>query len=198
MNATNRASWLAACSFVLCGLAAPAHSQAVASGAEPRTNDPKSVLQRFAAAMNAGDTNAALTLWAEEAAITNTRGRMIAGKERIRRFLQANITMKQRLDPESVQVAGDKLIWNNQESNDSYRKLGVAPVQIVSEMIVRDGMIRAYVGYLPSTEIARIEQACAAPQGKEVLPNGEPCNEFIEKARAQTAKLTGASKSEKK
>jgi hypothetical protein len=54
MNTSNKASWLAAYWFVLCGLAAPAHSQAVPSSAERQTNDPESVLQRFADAMNVG------------------------------------------------------------------------------------------------------------------------------------------------
>jgi SnoaL-like protein len=168
------------------------------SPTEPQKLDPQSVLRRFTDAMNAGDTDAALTLWADDAVIINTRGRTITGRGSLRRFLQANITAKQQLDPESVQVVGDKMTWTNRETNDSYRKLNVAPVQIASEMIVRDGMIKSYVGYFPSSEIARIERACATPQGKDVLPNGEPCDRFVEQARAQNARVIGPSTSDKK
>jgi hypothetical protein len=90
------------------------------------------------------------------------------------------------------------VIWINRESNDYYRQLDVAPVQIISEMIVHDGMIKSYVGYFPSSEITRIELACAAPQGKGVSPNGEACDQFIERARARTARAFGPGTSDKK
>lgn len=72
------------------------------------------------------------------------------------------------------------------ESNDSYRRLKVAPVQQNSEIIVQDGQITSWVNYFPADEIARIEQACATPEGR---------SQFIEQAKAQMARVTGASTS---
>lgn len=89
-------------------------------------------------------------------------------------------------------------MWTNRESNESYRKLNVAPVQQNSEIVVRGGKIRSWVNYFPPSEIARIEHACAAPQAQGLLVNDQPCSQFVEQAKAQTTKVLGAGASEKR
>ena len=160
--------------------------------------DPRSVLQRYVDAINAGDTDAALALWSADGVMTNTRGRTITGRENLRRFIQGNIAGKQRLDLESVQTVGDKVTWNNRESNDSYRKLGVAPVQITAELLIQDGMIKSWVAYFPPSEITRIEQACAMPEAQGVLLNNQPCSQFIGQAKAHTASVIASSAADKR
>ncbi len=75
------------------------------------------------------------------------------------------------------------------------RRLKVAPVQQNSEILVQDGDIKSWVDYFPAGEIARLEQACATPEGQSVLLNDQPCRQFIEQAKAQMARVTGASTS---
>ena len=87
------------------------------------------------------------------------------------------------------------MTWINRESNESHRRLKVAPVQQNCEIIVQDGQITSWVNYFPADEIARIEQACATPEGQGVLLNDQPCRQFIEQAKAQTANVTGSSTS---
>jgi len=164
----------------------------VAHASDAQKINPQVVLQRYVDAINAGDTDAALAIWSADGAMTNTRGRTTAGRENLRRFIQANIAGKQRLDPESVQTVGDKVTWNNRESNDSYKKLGVAPVQITAELLIQDGMIKSWVAYFPPSEITRIEQACAIPEAQGVLLNNQPCSQFIEQAKAQTVRVLGS------
>jgi len=173
--------------IVMLGLAVV--SQAV----EVQPTDPPAVLQRYIEAQNAGDVDTALALWAEDGVMTNTRGRQVTGQENLRQFIQGNVARKIRQEPESIQTAGEKVTWISRESNDSYRKLKVAPVQQNSEIIVRDGKLVSWVNYFPGDEIARIEQACASPEGQGVLLNDQPCSQFIEQAKAQTARATGAS-----
>jgi hypothetical protein len=134
-------------------------------------------------------------LWAENGVMTNTRGRTFTGTEEFRRFIQGNVARKIRQEPESIETVGEKVTWVNRESNDAYRKLKVAPVQQNSEIIVQEGHITSWVNYFPADEIARIEQACATPEGQGVLLNDQPCSQFIEQAKAQTARITGASTS---
>jgi limonene-1,2-epoxide hydrolase len=160
--------------------------------------DPASVLKRYIEALNAGDLDAALAQWAEDGAITNTRGRRSAGHERLREFIQGNISRKIRQEPEQIMTVGDKVTWINHESNESYRKLDVAPVQQNSAIVVRDGKIISWINYFPSSEIARIEQACTAPRAQGVLLNDQPCSQFVEQAKAQTAKVLGVGPSEKR
>ena len=180
---------LAILTIVMLGLAAV--SQAV----EVQPTDPPAVLQRYIDAQNAGAVEAALALWAEDGRMTNTRGRTFTGTEELRRFIQGNVARKIRQEPESIETAGEKVTWINRESNEAYRQLKVAPVQRNSEIIVRKGHITSWVNYFPVDEIARIEQACATPEGQDVLLNDQPCSQFIEQAKAQTARVNGASTS---
>jgi uncharacterized protein (TIGR02246 family) len=171
---------------------------ALTDAAEGQNTDPRSVLKRYIEAQNAGELDIALALWADDGAIINTRGRKVAGKENLRKFIQTNISRKIKQEPEAIQAVGDKVTWINRESNESYSKLNVAPVQQNSEILVRDGKIISWVNYFPSGEIARIEQACSTPQAQGVLLNDQPCSLFIEQAKAQTASAIGVGKSEKR
>ena len=165
---------------------------------EGQNTDPRSVLKRYIEAQNAGELDAALALWADDGVIINTRGRKVAGQENLRKFIQTNISRKIKQEPEAIQIVGDKVTWINRESNESYSKLNVAPVQQNSEILVRGGKIISWVNYFPSGEIARIEQACSAPPAQGVLLNDQPCSQFIEQAKAQTASIIGAGTSEKR
>jgi SnoaL-like domain len=177
--------------LIIVMLGAAVVSQAV----EVQPDDPPAVLQRYIDAQNAGNVEAALALWAENGVMTNTRGRTFTGTEELRRFIQGNVARKIRQEPESIETVGEKVTWVNRESNDAYRKLKVAPVQQNSEIIVQEGHITSWVNYFPADEIARIAQACATPEGQGVLLNDQPCSQFIEQAKAQTARVTGASTS---
>ena len=166
--------------------------------AEAQNPDPASVLKRYVEALNAGDLNTAVALWAEDGVLTNTRGRRYVGHENLRPFIRQNISRKIKQEPEAMQVIGEKATWINRESNESYRKLNVAPVQQNSEITVRGGKIVSWVNYFPSSEIARIEQACAMPQAQGISVNDQPCSQFIAQARAQAAMTLGTGSTEKR
>jgi hypothetical protein len=170
----------------------------VSQTAKGQTTDTQLTFQRYVNAQNAGDLEVALELWADDGMIINTRGRSVTGKENLKRFIEANIQRKIHQKPESVQVVRSKVMWINRESNDSYRRLGVAPVQQNSEMVVEGGKIRSLINYFPADEIARIEQACATPQAQGVLLSDQPCNQFIAQAKAHTAGVMGLAAAEKR
>ncbi len=170
----------------------------VFQAAEAQNPDPASVMKRYAEALNAGDLDTALALWAGDGVLINTRGRRYVGHESLRPFIRRNISRKIKQEPEAIQTIGDKVTWINRESNESYRKLNVAPVQQNSEIVVRGGKIVSWVNYFPSSEIARIEQACATPQAQSVLLNDQPCSQFVEQAKAQAARVLGMGPSEKR
>ncbi|HEU4924579.1 MAG TPA: nuclear transport factor 2 family protein [Burkholderiales bacterium] len=163
-----------------------------------QTTDAQSTVQRYIDAQNAGNLEAALELWADDGVIINTRGRRVTGKENLKRFIEGNIQRKIHQKPESLQVVGSRVSWINRESNESYRRLGVAPVQQNSEMAVEGVKIRSLINYFPADEIARIEQACATPQAQGILLNDQPCDQFIAQARAQTARVMGSAAAEKR
>jgi uncharacterized protein (TIGR02246 family) len=165
---------------------------------EGESTSPRSVLKRYIEAQNAGELDATLSLWADDGVIINTRGRKVAGKENLRKFIQGNILRKIKQEPEAIQTVGDKVTWINRESNESYKKLNVAPVQQNSEIIVRGGKIISWVNYFPFGEIARIERACSTSQAQGVLLNDQPCSQFIAQVKAHTATVIGSGTSEKR
>ena len=171
---------------------------AVSPAINGQTIDAQSTAQRYVDAQNAGDFEAALALWADDGTIVNTRGRSVAGKENLKRFIEGNIRRKIHQKPESIKVVGSRVSWINRESNDSYRRLGVAPVQQNSEMVVEGFKIRSLINYFPADEITRIERACASPQAQGILLNDQPCDQFIAQARAQTARVIGSAAAEKR
>ena len=170
---------------------------AVTYAAEEQNTDPQSVLERFNDAQNAGDVDAALAMWAEDGVRTNTRGRKMAGKDEIRKFIQGVVAAKLRVETESMHVVGDKVTWTIRESNELYRKLDVAPVRIIVELLVQEGKIKSWLAYFPPTEISKLEQACAA-QPKGVLPDGQPCGQFIEPLKTHTASVISSGPPEKR
>jgi hypothetical protein len=166
---------------------------------EAQNPDAASVLRRYIEAQNAADVDTALALWAEDGVIINTRGRRLVGRESLkRRFIRGNISRGIRQEPESMQIVEDRVTWINRESNESYRKLNIAPVQQNSELVVRGGKIIPWVNFFPLDEIVRIERACAAPQAQGVLLNDQPCSQFVEQAKAHTTRVLGTGASERR
>jgi uncharacterized protein (TIGR02246 family) len=164
---------------------------AVTYGAQEQNTEPRSVIQRFNDAQNAGEVDAALAMWAEDGVRTNSRGAKMAGKAEIRKFIQGVVAAKIGVETESMDVVGDRVTWTIRESSELYRKLDVAPVRVIVELLVRDGKITSWLSYIPPSEISKLEQACAA-QPKGVLPNGQPCGQFIEPLKAHTTRVIGA------
>jgi uncharacterized protein (TIGR02246 family) len=70
---------------------------------------PEALSAAFGAAMNAGDVQAALELWIEDAAILQPGGQMVRGREAIGAALRALIEHEVQLeiDVEQVFAAGD-------------------------------------------------------------------------------------------
>ena len=155
--------------------------------------DPLGVLQRLIAAENAGDLDAVMALWADDAVLVNTRGRRVSGLEAIRNFERGNIKDGIQHTLASPTVAHDTVSWAFTDETDFYRRLGVSPVHIVARAQVRDSKVIAFTGYFPVAEIDRIEAACRAPQNADVRLFGQSCDEFITAARAHTKEVLGQS-----
>jgi hypothetical protein len=159
--------------------------------AEAQETDPLSVVQRLNAAVKAGDVEAAVALFADDAVIVNTRGRRTEGKAAIRAFWRATIaegaSAPSTPTAANSTIAGDKITRTRGVTTDYYRKLGVAPLTHGNEATVRDGKITRYFNYIPHAEIDRLEKACAAPQAAGLLIYGrESCAEYVQRARANT------------
>ena len=142
-------------------------------------------------ARNAHNTEAAVAFFAEDATLTNTNGRKTIGRENIRKIMEGDGAGNAHFVLESSQTMGDRITFTDMTTRDSFRKLEVAPVQIVGEAIVQDGKIKSFIVHLPLDSIAKIEAACKTPKGEGVSLGGLPCLEYIPRAKEHAESLRG-------
>lgn len=151
--------------------------------------DPISVMQGFFDAEHTGNVDAALAHWSDDGIFTDTRGRKRIGHDDLRKLIQGAINAKIRHEMKAPRVEGERVKWTEAETTDFYVKLGIAPVQTISDALVQMGKIKALVVHFPSAEIARIEQACQKPDAAGLLMFGLSCAEFVRLARIHTESI---------
>ncbi len=148
--------------------------------------DPLSLVEAVDAALNSGDVAKTTAFYADDAVFTNSRGRKISGKEAIRAVIQANVNARIHVELVNPHVVGDAVTVTIWESNDSYVRLGVAPVEIESRVVVQGGKIKSRTLYYPPGTLVRIQRACESPQALGVLLFGQSCSDFLQQAKAHT------------
>lgn len=151
--------------------------------------DPLSVVQHLMEAERAADLDAALSLFAPGASITNVTGRRVSGQE-LRDFVEADVWLNDEFVFESPQVRGNAVNWTRSVTAGFYEELGVAPIKFSFEAVVQNSKIGCIIAYFSPAEIRRIESACRARE-KEPMIYGRPCSEFIGFIKTQTYSVAG-------
>jgi len=157
---------------------------------DARHPDPLSVVAASFAAQNVGNVDAAAAFYADDALITNTRGKTLPnGKEGVHHFHEANraTNVQFSLGPNPT-VDGDKITTRTTTTIDFFEKVGLGPVEVGNVIIVEGDKIKSFLPYYPLRVVARIDQACRE-RGAGVLFFGRPCSEFVDGAGAHTAHL---------
>jgi SnoaL-like protein len=186
---------LAACLIVAFNTVFIIATALVLAAPPARQSEPGSVLQNLFAARNSVDSDRALALFADDGVIINVVGARFVGRDNIKTFLQSADVQRDRYEIEDVRVAGGIVTWIGAVSNEVYEKLGVAPVQVAEEALIRDGKIQQLVSRFSAGSLAKFERACEqegceTPKADGVLFFGQPCLKFIGNAWAQTRSAT--------
>jgi hypothetical protein len=134
-----------------------------------RAPDPAAVLAAFDAALNAGDADAALALFADDA-VVRSQTAVYTGKEEIGRWLRSVVDQHIRIELiGGRRVDGDTETHSARVSVDDLRRLGVT-LEGTAESVVREGKIRTYsFSYTPES-LARLQAAQARAQGAAPPP----------------------------
>jgi hypothetical protein len=79
-------------------------------------------------------------------------------------------------------------------SNDVYRKLEIAPVEVVGEAVVDDGRIKSFTTHFPPSSMEKFERVCE-PACEVAKADGIPiaglmCPQFLRSAKAQMRNAT--------
>lgn len=128
-----------------------------------------SVVEDFDEAWNAHDEEAVLRFFDDDAVLKlefSALGEpeVYAGKEQIRGFVRTHMPGF-HVESRDHQVAGhqeevgDRVIWESTVSSDSFRNLGVDPVEGMAEAILKEGKIESYTFTLSQETLAKMQEA---------------------------------------
>jgi len=165
------------------------------AAAQTQQSDPLSVLKSLLETRNTGSAAAALALFADDGVIINVIGVKFAGRDNIEILIQDTNAEAGSYELEDPHSAGHTVTWTDLVTNPVYEKLGVAPVQIAGQAVIRDGKIKSLITHFPPSSLAKFEQACEqkgceTPKADGVLIVGQPCLRFLANAWAQTRRVT--------
>jgi hypothetical protein len=137
--------------------------------------DPASVALAFEKTIGV-DVDAGLALVADDALLKITPAPqgtpgLWTGKDEIRQALQYSaVHLVKREAVGTPQVNGNNVTYNTMVSNDFFQRLGVAPVQFTTEVIVEGGKIKSFVTTIAPSEQGRVATAAKALQAASPAP----------------------------
>lgn len=168
----------AAClSIALAGASLPVSSQPA---------DPLTVFRAFGRAESAGAVEQALSYFADDAVLVNTRGKKYVGRANIRKFIVETTRGKAKVTVASSRVHGDTVTVIDHASTEFYEKLGIAPVENIHDVTVRRGKIISFINHLSVASVAKLQAACHTATAQGLPMFGQSCTEFATQAAAQT------------
>jgi ketosteroid isomerase-like protein len=154
------------------------------SAARQGPTDPAAVIRAYTDAANAGDVEAALACWADDATYTvlpaTFSGQSVfTGKAQIRSLAEAFVAQHSRTELEDLRVDGGRVTARARSVVDSVRQLGIDALEATAEAIVRDGKIQAATYTFTPQSAALLATARAAwtasaqiPQAQELIGGG--------------------------
>ncbi len=107
-------------------------------------SDAESVLKARETALAARDFDAVLGLFADDAVVVSSSGRLLIGKEQVRVWVQDQVDRRQREEAGPRQVQGNKHSWAGKVYRDDWQKLGVSPLDVTQDAIVQAGKIKFF------------------------------------------------------
>lgn len=104
----------------------------------------ESVLKARETALAGRDLDRILTLFADDAIVVTSSGRLLIGKEQLRVWVQDQVDRQQREEAGARQVHGNKLSWPGKVYRDDWQKLGVSPLEVTQDAIIQGGKIKFF------------------------------------------------------
>lgn len=136
--------------FLLSGMASPSFAQ---------RSEAESVLKSREVALLSRDLNAVLNLFADDALVVTSSGRIFIGREQIRNWVQDQVERGQREEAGARYFQGAKLSWPGKVYRDDWEKMGISPLDVTQDAIVRDSKIRFFSTTFAPESAARFQAA---------------------------------------
>ena len=135
--------------------------------------DPAKVLNALADSLNAGDVDAAITLYAPDAVINIVPPLpglpdTFTGLKEVRGWLEILVGMKLKIEGlEMLQMEGDKAKIKIKISSDLTRGLNIAFLELIEEYIIQGGKIKGYTISITEESAEKMQAAMANQAEKE-------------------------------
>jgi hypothetical protein len=128
--------------------------------------DPASVIEAYITAANAGDLEAILALYDDDAfhiALPSPDGSagVCVGKEQFTMWYEQSLANKERVELEdgSLAVDGNQASFVTRISSEPWRELGLEALEAHSEVVVVDGRIMTHVVLLTPESVRELQAA---------------------------------------
>jgi len=128
--------------------------------------DPAEVLTAFADSLNAGDLDATMALFTDDATVKFFFGNILPsesyfGSEQIRTVMEDLIAMHFKIEIEVLQVLGDIAVTRSKAWADETIQLGVAPLEMIEVYPIKDGKLKGLVSIVTDETVAKLKEALA-------------------------------------
>ena len=142
------------------------HSISSARFAPASGDDPAAVIEAYIAAANAGDLEAILDLYADDAfhihlpSADGSPG-VCVGKDQFRMWYEQSLAHGERvaLDKGTLVVDGNQASFRVRISSEPWSKLGLEALEAQSEVVVIDGRIATHVVLLTPDSVRQLQAA---------------------------------------
>jgi hypothetical protein len=142
------------------------HQMTTAQFALTSGDDPASVVEAYIAAANAGDLEAILALYADDAfhiALPSADGSagVCVGKEQFTMWYEQSLANGERVELEdgSLAVDGNQASFITRITSEPWSKLGLDALEAHSEVVVIDGRIATHVVMLTPESVRTLQSA---------------------------------------
>jgi ketosteroid isomerase-like protein len=170
MHLKSSRPWLISASFLIgFGLLAVSALAFFGSALPTRaaeTSDPAVVIGDYVAAVNAGDLDAILALYSDDAfhiALPSADGShgVCVGKEQFRMWYEQSLANGDRVavEDDSIAVDGNQATFVAKISSEPWTKLGLKSLDATSEIVVIDGQIMTHVVVLTPESVRQLQAA---------------------------------------
>jgi ketosteroid isomerase-like protein len=120
-------------------------------------SDPRTVINGFIAALNAGDVEAVVAAFADDGTVKSPDGDSMRGREQIRDWAASLIARHAHFESGPPQVDGGTATWTAQVVNDYSRQQGFAPLEVLLEAVVRDSQLTSFAGSYTPAAVAKLQ-----------------------------------------
>jgi hypothetical protein len=130
--------------------------------------DPASVVMAIVEPLNAGDIDAAMAFFADDAVVKLVppippgSPDTFTGAEEIRAWFEGLVAMNFEIHIEILQVEGDTVTTRTSSWVDATREMGVAPLVATEVYIVQGGKIKGFTWTISDESLTAIQAAMAA------------------------------------